>query len=237
MRIIPAIDIINGKCVRLSKGAYETSKIYSSNPLEIAKEIEDAGLEYLHLVDLDGAQSNHVVNHKILEKITRQTTLKVDFGGGIKSDEDVLKVIDCGANQFTGGSIAVANPPLFLSWLEKYGKDKIILGADCNHRKIASNGWQTASELDVNEFIQSYLSKGIEYVVCTDIQKDGMLEGPSIELYHELVNLESIKLIASGGVSSIKDVEQLKIIGCEAVIIGKALYEKRITLKELKELC
>lgn len=237
MRIIPAIDIINGKCVRLSKGAYETSKIYSSNPLEIAKEIEDAGLEYLHLVDLDGAKSKHVVNHKILEKITHQTSLKVDFGGGIKSDEDVLKVIDCGANQFTGGSIAVSNPSLFLSWLERYGKDKIILGADCNQRKIASNGWQTASELDVYEFIQSYLAKGIEYVVCTDIQKDGMLEGPSIELYQELVQLESIQLIASGGVSCMEDVLQLKNIGCEAVIIGKALYEKRITLKELKEVC
>jgi len=237
MRIIPAIDIINGKCVRLSKGDYETSKIYSSNPLEIAKEIEDAGLEYLHLVDLDGAKSKHVVNHKILEKITQQTKLKVDFGGGIKSDEDVLKVIDCGANQFTGGSIAVTNPQLFLNWLECFGKDKIILGADCNQRKIASNGWKTESDLDVNDFVQSYLSKGIEFVVCTDIQKDGMLEGPSFELYEELVQLESIKLIASGGVSSIEDVVQLKKIGCEAVIIGKALYEKKITLKELKALC
>lgn len=237
MRIIPAIDIINGKCVRLSKGDYNTSIIYSSNPLEIAKEIEGEGLEFLHLVDLNGAKSNHVVNHKILEQITRETSLKVDFGGGIKSDDDIQKVFDAGATQITGGSIALTQPVLFLSWLERYGSERIILGADCNYRKIASNGWTNESEKDVFDFIKEYQLKGINYVICTDIQKDGMLNGPAVELYEEILQLEKIQLIASGGVSSIEDVKKMQEIGCEAVIIGKALYEKRISFKQLRELC
>ncbi|MDP2089450.1 MAG: 1-(5-phosphoribosyl)-5-[(5-phosphoribosylamino)methylideneamino]imidazole-4-carboxamide isomerase [Flavobacteriaceae bacterium] len=237
MRLIPAIDIIDGKCVRLSKGDYNTKKVYNENPLEVAKAFEANGIQYLHLVDLDGAKSKHIVNYKVLDLITSKTNLKIDFGGGLKSDEDVAIAFDCGACQITGGSIAVNNPDLFLKWLTKYGYNKIILGADCLNRKIATHGWLKNAELDVIDFIKNYEAKGIQQVICTDIAKDGMLQGSSNELYADILSQSKVNLIASGGVSSIKDLEQLKEIGCEGAIIGKAIYEGNITLKELQKLC
>jgi len=237
MRIIPAIDIIDGKCVRLTKGDYNTKKVYNENPLEVAKAFEANGIEYLHLVDLDGAKSKHIVNHNILESIATKTNLKVDFGGGLKSDDDLRIAFECGAHQITGGSIAANNPDVFLAWLDKYGSEKIILGADCKDRKIATNGWLEASELDVVNFINDYESKGIQYVICTDIAKDGMLQGTSNALYTEIISKSNVKLIASGGVSSMQDLELVNAIGCEGVILGKAIYEGNITLKELQKLC
>jgi len=237
MRIIPAIDIIDGKCVRLTKGDYSTKKIYNENPLEVAKEFEANGIKYLHLVDLDGAKSKHILNHKVLESISKNTSLKIDFGGGIKSNEDVKIAFANGAQQITAGSIAVHNPELFLSWLAAYGSDKIILGADANNRKIATQGWLENSETDVLDFIADYAQKGVEYVVCTDIAKDGMLQGTSNELYQEILLKAKVKLIASGGVSSINDLLKLNQIGCEGAIIGKAIYEQKITLQELQTLC
>lgn len=237
MRIIPAIDIINGKCVRLTKGNYSMQKIYNEKPLEVAKEFEANGIQYLHLIDLDGAKSKHIVNYKVLENIAKNTSLKIDFGGGIKSDEDVRIAFECGASQITGGSIAVQNPGVFLEWLRKYGSDKIILGADANNRKIALQGWLKSSEMDVVEFIAEYEQKGISYVVCTDIAKDGMLQGTSNELYQEILQKTNVKLIASGGVSSIDDLIKLKEIGCDGAIVGKAIYEGKISLNELKNIC
>ena len=237
MRIIPAIDIIDGKCVRLKKGDYNTKKVYNESPLEVAKAFEANGIQYLHLVDLDGAKSKHIVNHNILESIATKTNLKVDFGGGLKSDDDLRIAFECGAHQITGGSIAANNPDVFLAWLETYGSEKIILGADCKDRKIATNGWLEASELDVVDFINDYESKGIQYVICTDIAKDGMLQGTSNELYTEIISKSNVKLIASGGVSSMQDLELVNAIGCEGVILGKAIYEGNITLKELQKLC
>lgn len=237
MRIIPAIDIIDGKCVRLSKGDYSTQKTYNENPLEVAKQFEDSGIEFLHLVDLDGAKSKHIVNYKVLETIATNTNLKIDFGGGLKSDEDVAIAFESGASQITGGSIAVSNPTLFLKWLERFGKERVILGADCNNRKIATHGWLKSSELDVIEFINDFETKGIQTVICTDISKDGMLQGASNELYKEIIANSTVHLIASGGVSSMKDLEDLIEIGCEGAILGKAIYEGNITLKELEKLC
>ena len=242
MRIIPAIDIIDGKCVRLTKGIYETKKIYNENPLEIAKQFEDAGVEYLHLVDLDGAKAQHVVNYRVLEQIATKTKLKIDFGGGIKADEDLYVAFNSGAKQVTGGSVAVNNPKLFESWIDKYGGKKIILGADSNNGKIAISGWQENSNEDVIPFIKTYQKKGIQYVISTDIAKDGMLQGPSIQLYKNIIancsnnsQDQSIKLIASGGVASVNDLPILKALGCEGVIIGKALYENKISLYELEK--
>ncbi|SCD20911.1 1-(5-phosphoribosyl)-5-[(5-phosphoribosylamino)methylideneamino] imidazole-4-carboxamide isomerase [Proteiniphilum saccharofermentans] len=235
MRIIPAIDIIEGKCVRLAKGDYNTQKIYNDNPLEVAKEFEANGIQHLHVVDLDGARSKHIVNHKILYNITTKTSLKVDFGGGIKSDEDIRIAFENGAVQITGGSIAVQEPVTFQQWLDNYGTEKIILGADSNNRKIATHGWIQQSELDVVDFIADYAKKGIIYVICTDIQKDGMLQGTSNELYREIIEKTGVKLIASGGVSSIDDLFALKELGCDGAIIGKAFYEGKITLRELRE--
>jgi phosphoribosylformimino-5-aminoimidazole carboxamide ribotide isomerase len=237
MRIIPAIDIIDGKCVRLSKGDYNTKNIYNEKPLEVAKAFEDNGIQYLHLVDLDGAKSKHIVNHKVLESICSKTSLKVDFGGGLKSNEDLKIAFECGANQITGGSIAVKNPTIFKGWLQQYGSDKIILGADCNDRKIATTGWLETSELDVVDFITGYEKEGINYVICTDIAKDGMLQGTSNELYKEILKKTNIKLIASGGVSCFNDLLLLQEIGCEGAIIGKAFYEGKLTLKQLQKLC
>jgi len=237
MRIIPAIDIINGKCVRLTKGDYSTQKIYNENPLEVAKEFEANGIKYLHLVDLDGAKSKHIVNHKVLEAISKNTSLKIDFGGGIKSNEDVKVAFENGAQQITAGSIAVQNAELFLTWITTYGSDKIILGADANNRKIATQGWLENSETDVLDFITGYEQKGVQYVVCTDIAKDGMLQGTSNELYQEILQKCKVKLVASGGVSSMNDLLKLKEIGCEGAILGKAIYEHKITLKELQSLC
>lgn len=239
MRIIPAIDIIDGKCVRLTKGDYNTKKIYNENPLEVAKQFESAGIEYLHLVDLDGAKANHIVNYKVLEQIASKTNLAIDFGGGLKSDEDLHIAFNSGANQITGGSIAVKDRLMFESWIDKYGSAKIILGADCNDGKIAISGWQEESNLDVIPFIKTYQEKNIHYVVCTDIAKDGMLQGPSLDLYRDIIsecaNVETpIKLIASGGISHLDDLQKLKELGCEGVIIGKAIYENKISLKELE---
>jgi len=237
MRIIPAIDIIGGKCVRLSKGDYSTKKIYNESPLEVAKEFEANGIHFLHVVDLDGAKSNHIVNYKVLNEIATQTNLKVDFGGGLKSNEDIKIAFENGASQITGGSIAVKNPDLFEEWLAIYGTEKIILGADCFDRKIATHGWLETSSLDVVDFILDFEAKGVQYVICTDISKDGMLEGTSNELYTEIIEKTKIRLIASGGVTSIEDVEKLIEMGCEGAIIGKAIYEQKITLKELRKLC
>ena len=237
MRIIPAIDIINGKCVRLTKGDYATQIIYNENPVEVAKEFEANGIQYLHLVDLDGAKSKHIVNYKVLEEIAKNTSLKIDFGGGIKSDEDVKIAFESGATQITGGSIAVQNPTLFLEWLKAYGNEKIILGADANNRRIATHGWLESSEKDVVEFIEEFEQKGISYIVCTDIAKDGMLQGTSNDLYREILQKTNMKLIASGGVFSMDDLKLLKEIGCEGAIVGKAIYEGKITLNELKKLC
>jgi len=237
MRIIPAIDIIDGKCVRLIKGDYNTKKVYNENPLEVAKTFEDNGIEYLHLVDLDGAKSQHIVNHKILESICNNTNLKVDFGGGLKSDKDLQIAFESGAYQITGGSIAVKNPVAFTSWLERYGSDKIILGADCKNRKIATHGWLENSEIDVVDFIVDYKKKGVSYVICTDIAKDGMLQGAANELYTEIISKAKVKLIASGGISCLDDLILLKEIGCEAAIIGKAFYEGKLTLNQLTALC
>ncbi|MRT15825.1 1-(5-phosphoribosyl)-5-[(5-phosphoribosylamino)methylideneamino]imidazole-4-carboxamide isomerase [Vitellibacter sp. q18] len=251
MRIIPAIDIIDGKCVRLSKGDFGTKKIYNENPLEVAKQFEAHGIQYLHLVDLDGAKSKHIVNNKILEKIASQTNLKIDFGGGLKTDEDLRIAFECGANQITGGSIAVKNPEIFKSWLDKFGSEKIILGADAKNEKVAISGWTENSALELIPFIQKYIEEGISYVICTDISKDGMLQGPSFDLYKKILdecqsvkalplairtkpNGNEMKLIASGGISTFDELPKLAEIGCEGVIIGKAIYENRITLKQLE---
>ncbi|MGA9638800.1 1-(5-phosphoribosyl)-5-[(5-phosphoribosylamino)methylideneamino]imidazole-4-carboxamide isomerase [Flavobacterium sp.] len=236
MRIIPAIDIIDGKCVRLSKGDYNTKIIYNENPLEVAKEFEAHGIEYLHLVDLDGAKSSKIVNHKILEQIATQTNLKIDFGGGLKSDADLKIAFESGANQITGGSIAVKNRAVFEEWISKFGADKIILGADANNEKVAVSGWLEESNEDLVPFIQNYQLKGIKYVICTDIAKDGMLEGPSFDLYAKiLAQAEGLKLIASGGISTFDELPRLAEIGCEGTIIGKAIYEGRISLKQLEQ--
>jgi len=236
MRIIPAIDIINGQCVRLTKGDYETKKVYNENPLEVAKAFEGSGIQYLHVVDLDGAKASHIVNYKVLETIASKTNLKIDFGGGLKSNEDLRIAFESGANQITGGSIAVKNPEVFQGWLTKFGADKIILGADCKDENIAISGWQEESNLKVIPFINDYQSIGIAYVICTDIAKDGMLKGPSFDLYERILNENSaIKLIASGGISQFDELPRLAEMGCEGVIVGKAIYENRISLKELEQ--
>lgn len=237
MKLIPAIDILDGKCVRLTKGDYTTQKVYNTNPVEVAKEFEANGIRFLHLVDLDGAKSKHIVNYKVLENIAQATSLQIDFGGGIKSNDDVKIAFESGAHQLTGGSIAVQEPALFLSWLEQYGPERILLGADANQRMIATQGWLATSGIDVVDFIRSFEQKGIQSVVCTDISKDGMLQGPSLDLYKEIMQETGVQLIASGGVSSINDLQQLKALGCAGAIIGKAIYEGRITLNELSKLC
>ena len=242
MRIIPAIDIIDGKCVRLSKGDYDTKKIYNENPLEVAKSFEAHGIEYLHLVDLDGAKSSRIVNYKVLEQIASKTNLKIDFGGGLKSDSDLKIAFENGANQITGGSIAIKQPEVFKSWIQQYGADKIILGADAMNEKVAISGWLEESKEEVIPFIQSYQQEGIQYVICTDISKDGMLEGPSFELYQRILDSDlsnraesRLKLIASGGISTFDELPKLAELGCEGTIIGKAIYEGRISLKQLED--
>jgi phosphoribosylformimino-5-aminoimidazole carboxamide ribotide isomerase len=235
MRIIPAIDIINGKCVRLSKGDYATEKIYNENPLEVAKMFEDHGVKYLHLVDLDGAKASHIVNHKVLETIASQTNLSIDFGGGLKSDDDLRIAFECGANQITGGSIAVKNPSTFKNWLQNYGAAKIILGADATNEKVAVGGWLEESTEELIPFIQNYEKEGVSYVICTDISKDGMLQGPSFELYKKILKETSnINLIASGGISTFSELPKLAKMGCEGTIIGKAIYEHKISMKEIE---
>jgi phosphoribosylformimino-5-aminoimidazole carboxamide ribotide isomerase len=237
MRIIIALDIIDGKCVRLTKGDFSTKKVYNENPLDVARRVEDSGIKYLHLVDLDGALKKRVVNFKILEKISAGTSLKIDFGGGIRSDDDLYIVFNSGARQVTCGSIAVTNQPLVLEWLSKWGREKIMLGADSVNRIIATEGWSESSDSDIIKFITDYRSKGIKYAICTDINKDGMLKGPSVGLYKEILEIPGLKLIASGGITSIKDIEELSLIGCEGAIIGKALYEGILDLKDLSRLC
>lgn len=236
MRIIPAIDIIDGKCVRLSKGDYETKKIYNENPVEVAKEFEDFGIQYLHLVDLDGAKAKKIINQKVIENIAKKTNLIIDFGGGIRSEEDLQKAFDSGAKKVTLGSVAVVNPELCLAWLEKFGAEKLILGADCLDRKIKTSGWLENSETDVVDFIKEYQKKGFREVVCTDISKDGMLQGPSTALYQEIIENSTIELVASGGISNIEDVQKMKKIGCAGTIIGKAIYEGRISLEQLSKI-
>jgi len=235
MRIIPAIDLIDGRCVRLSKGDYATQKIYNEHPLEVAKAFEAHGIQHLHLVDLDGAKSKHIVNHRVLEDIASKTSLKIDFGGGLKSDEDLKIAFESGAHQVTGGSIAVKEPGVFEQWIETYGSEKIILGADVQGDRIATNGWLETSDHRLVDFVKDYHAKGIQYVICTDISKDGMLEGPSFEVYADLLAAQSgIKLIASGGISSFDELPRLAAMGCEGTIIGKAIYENRITLAALE---
>ena len=234
--IIPAIDLIDAKCVRLSQGDYNQKTVYNENPLEVAKMFEDAGITRLHLVDLDGAKAKHIVNHKVLETIATRTNLVIDFGGGLKSDEDLRIAFDSGAQMVTGGSIAVKDRETFLHWIETYGAEKIILGADAKDKKIAVSGWQEVSELSILDFIESYTSRGIQKVISTDIARDGMLIGPSIELYKEIMEkFLELGLIASGGIATMKDIYELDEMGIPGVITGKAIYEGRIKLAEISQ--
>ena len=236
IEIIPAIDLIEGKCVRLAQGDFARKKIYNENPLEVAKEFEAAGLKRLHIVDLDGAKNGKVTNLKVLETIASQTNLTIDFGGGIKTDEDIQSIFDAGAEIASIGSIAVKEPEKFFAWLEKYGSEKILLGADVKNNCLAINGWQTETEIEILPFLKSYFAKGVTQVFCTDISKDGLLEGSANELYAQILeHLPELKLIASGGVSRIEDVFELEKIGCAGVIIGKAIYEGKIKLEKLKK--
>ena len=237
MRVIVAIDIIDGKCVRLTQGDFGTKKIYSEDPVDVARKIEDAGVKYLHLVDLDGAKEKRIVNHRILEKISVKTGLVIDFGGGIRSDDDIKAAFSSGAKQVTAGGIAVIDPEMFVKWLSVFGNERIILGADCKERKVAISGWTESVEEDVKDFISRYGDLGVKYTICTEVEKDGMLKGPSTDLYKEILGNISINLIASGGISSLKDLEDIKEAGCEGAIIGKAVYEGKIKLKELRDIC
>lgn len=237
MKIIPAIDLLNGKCVRLMQGDYGTSKTYSENPLEMARMFEDHGLTCLHLVDLDGAKNRKIENLRTLEILASRTRLHIDFGGGIGSTEDVQKIFSSGAHKVTVGSVAVEKPVLFMEWMELFGKERIILGADCRKRKIATNGWLRESDLDVLAFIRKFEEQGLRYCMLTDIEKDGMLSGPSFDLYKEILEQTAISLIASGGIATVEDLVKLKELGCTGAIVGKALYEGTINLKELRDLC
>ncbi len=234
MIIIPAIDIISGKAVRLTKGDYNQKKEYADNPLEVAKTFESAGITHLHVVDLDGAKASKPENLSILKEITSQTNLSVDFGGGVKSNESLEMVLQAGAKQVTAGSIAAKHPELVYEWIEKYGADKIILGADVMNEKVAISGWQEDSGLDLFPFLERYLERGVVYCICTDVSKDGMLQGPSVELYKKILKqFPKLKLIASGGVAELKDLHELQDIGAYGAIVGKAYYEGRITLEDL----
>ena len=234
IEIIPAIDIIDGKCVRLSQGDYGQKKVYNENPTEVSMMFEGVGVRRLHLVDLDGAKAQHIVNYKVLESIATSTSLVVDFGGGLKSDEDLRIAFECGASMVTGGSIAVKNPEIFRSWIEKFGSEKIILGADVKEEKIAVGGWLETTKVDLLPFVQDYRQAGIDKVICTDISKDGMLKGPSVELYEKiLAEIPDLYLIASGGVSSMADIERLQEANVPAVITGKAIYEGKIKMEDL----
>lgn len=235
MRIIPAIDIIDGKCVRLSKGDYSTQKTYNENPLEVAKAFEAHGIQHLHLVDLDGAKSKHIVNHRVLETLATHTTLSIDFGGGLKADEDLRIAFECGAQQVTGGSIAVKQPDTFTQWIKTYGADKIILGADVKGEFIATDGWLETSDQSLFEFLAHYQQQGVSYTICTDISKDGMLAGPSFDLYEKILATTDVNLIASGGISTFDELPRLAAMGCEGTIIGKAIYENRISLAQLEK--
>ena len=234
MQIIPAIDIIEGKCVRLTEGDYTQKKIYNEDPLEVAKQFEGVGLMRLHLVDLDGAKAGKVINWKVLEKIANKTSLVIDFGGGIKTEATLKTVLDTGATYATIGSLAVKERVTFEEWIERFGANIFMLGADVHSEKIAIGGWLEKTEIDVYDFIGSYMNKGVTQLFCTDIQKDGKLEGPSIELYQKILQqFPTLQLIASGGVSALKDLEELRTIGCSAAIVGKAIYENKISLSKL----
>lgn len=234
IEIIPAIDLIEGKCVRLSQGDFAQKKIYNENPVEVAREFENVGLKRLHIVDLDGAKNGKVTNLNVLEAIAENTNLTIDFGGGIKTDEDLQSIFDAGAKIASIGSVAVKEPAKFFGWLEKYGSEKILLGADVRNKKLAINGWQTETNLEILQFLEDYFARGVRQVFCTDISKDGLLEGSANELYREILSrLPELRLIASGGVSAIEDVFELEKIGCSGVIIGKAIYEGKIKLEEL----
>ena len=234
IELIPAIDIIDGQCVRLTKGDYDQKTVYRDSPAEVAKEFEQLGFKRLHVVDLDGAKSKHIVNDSVLRRITTETNLTVDFGGGIKTDEDIEKAFEAGAAMVTVGSIAVTQPDLFIGWLNKYGADRMILGADVRNGKISINGWKEDSAEDLLPFLQKYIEAGVKNVLCTEISKDGTLQGPAIELYTEVMKeYPQLHLIASGGVSSKDDIEALDRAGIPAVVFGKAIYEGRINLKEL----
>lgn len=235
MDIIPAIDLIDGKCVRLSQGDYDRKTVYNENPLEVAKMFEDHGITRLHLVDLDGAKAHHIVNHKVLETIANRTKLIIDFGGGLKTDDDLHIAFECGAHMITGGSIAVKSPEIFEAWISKFGASKIILGADVKDEKIAVTGWTEDTDIQLLPFLENYTNKGITKVICTDIAKDGMLQGASVELYKKILQaFPTMYLVASGGVSNMHDLEVLAEAGLPAVIFGKAIYEGRIQLKDLK---
>ncbi len=234
--IIPAIDIINGKCVRLTKGEFDTQKVYDQNPLEVAKRFEDFGVQRLHLVDLDGARARRIINWKVLEAIAGKTGLVIDFGGGVQSDEDLRVAFESGAAMITAGSIAVKEPERVQDWLKRYGAPKIILGADVKQDKIAVHGWQEKSDCDLFQFLEDYLGMGITQTICTDVERDGMLAGPAFELYGEIKNaFPGLQLIASGGIGTIDDIIRLTADGIDGVIIGKAIYEGRIQLAQLKE--
>lgn len=237
MHIIPAIDIIEGKCVRLTQGDYSSKKIYNNNPLEVALEFQEAGIKKLHLVDLDGAKAKKIINLKVLETLANKTKLHIDFGGGVQSDQDIKNAFNAGARQITGGSIAVKNPELFKKWISEYGAEKIILGADVKEEKIAITGWAEQSEIELFDFLQSYIDQNIKYVICTDIKKDGLLQGPSFDLYKKISrNFPMINLIASGGVSNLNDLKLLSEVGLFGAIVGKAIYEGNIKLEDLKKL-
>ena len=234
IELIPAIDIIDGQCVRLTKGDYDQKTVYRDSPAEVAKEFEQIGFKRLHVVDLDGAKSKHIVNDQVLQAITTETNLTVDFGGGIKTDEDIEKAFAAGASMVTVGSIAVTNPELFIGWLEKYGPERMILGADVRHGKISINGWKEDSEEDLLPFLKKYIDAGVRNVLCTEISKDGTLSGPAIDLYQKMMAAyPQLHLIASGGVSSIDDIKALDAAGIPAVVFGKAIYEGRIDLNQL----
>lgn len=235
-QIIPAIDLIEGKCVRLTQGDYSQKTVYNENPLEVAKQFEDAGLSRLHLVDLDGAKAKKVVNWKVLETISTKTGLHIDFGGGVQSDDDLRVVFESGAKQVTGGSIAVKNPELFEGWLQKHGGDKMILGADARNEKVAVSGWEEGTAIWVYDFVQQWVEKGATYVISTDVAKDGLLQGPSFDLYKKLQQQSpSLNIIASGGVSNLADIEKLAEMNLFGVIVGKAIYEGRVALSELSK--
>ena len=235
IELIPAIDIINGQCVRLTKGDYDQKTVYRDSPAEVAKEFEELGVKRLHVVDLDGAKSKHIVNVDVLRQITTETSLTVDFGGGIKTDEDIEKAFEAGASMVTIGSIAVTQPELFLGWLDKYGADRMILGADVRGGKISINGWKEDSTEDLLPFLRKYIDAGVKNVLCTEISKDGTLAGPAIELYKQVMEAyPNLHLIASGGVSSKEDIEALDAAGIPAVVFGKAIYEGRIDLRKLR---
>lgn len=236
IKIIPAIDVIEGKCVRLSQGDYQKMTVYHPHPLDVAKKFEDSGITHLHLVDLDGAREKKIINYKVIEKIATHTRLHIDFGGGLQTDKDVEIAFECGAKQITGGSIAIKNETLFSQWITRYGSEKIILGADSKNGQIAIHGWQETAEIGINQHLKNYTEKGIQYCIATDVAKDGMLQGPSFDLYKQvLAQFPALKLIASGGVSALADIEALNELGLYGVIVGKAYYEGKITLNQMAQ--